>query len=158
VTDVTISSLAARSEFIGTVADRMWHAWWREAGEPLATLLGHLRQFKTDAVPLGIVAHRGDEFVGSAILIDSDVEERPQYTPWLAALWVEPEERRQGMGETLSRRIVDEARALGFDRIYLCAVPEKSGYYAARGWTEVERDVGPHKLVIFIRHLDAEPA
>ncbi|MBN9027919.1 MULTISPECIES: GNAT family N-acetyltransferase [Kaistia] len=158
MTDVTFSNLAARPEFIGTVADRMWHAWWREAGEPLATLLGHLREFKTDAVPLGVVAHRGDDFVGSAILIDSDVEERPQYTPWLAALWVEPEERMQGMGEALSKRIVDEARALGFDRIYLCAVPEKSAYYARRGWTEVERGVGPHNLAIFIRHLDAEGA
>lgn len=158
MTDVTISSLAAHPEFIGTVADRMWFAWWREAGEPLATLLGHLRDFKTDAIPLGVVAHRGDDFVGSALLIDSDVEERPQYSPWLAALWVEPEERGRGMGERLSLRIVDEARALGFQSLYLCAVPEKSAYYLTRGWEEVERGVGPHKLVIFIRHLGAEGA
>jgi predicted N-acetyltransferase YhbS len=153
MTEILISNLAARPEFIGTVADRMWHAWWREAGEPLATLLGHLRAFRTDAIPLGVVAHRDEEFVGSAILIDSDVEERPQYTPWLAALWVEPAERMRGMGEALSQRIVDEAVALGFDRIHLCAVPDKSDYYARRGWTEVERGVGPHDLVIFVRHL-----
>jgi predicted N-acetyltransferase YhbS len=155
VTDLAFSSLALRSDFINTVADRMWHAWWREAGEPLSTLLGHLREFRNDAIPLGIVAHRDDDFVGSAILIDNDLEERPQYTPWLAALWVEPEERSRGVATALADRILAEAAALGHDRIYICATPDKDGYYAARGWQEVERDVGPHGLTVCVKSTGA---
>ncbi|BCP55387.1 N-acetyltransferase [Kaistia sp. 32K] len=151
MTDLTFSNLAARPEFIGTIADRMWHAWWKESGAPLAAVLGHLREFKTDAIPLGLVAHREDEFVGSALLIDNDLDDRPQYSPWLAALWVEPEARSRGVAVELSERIVAEAAALGHDKIYLCAVPEKAAYYAARGWSEIEREVGPHELVVFVK-------
>jgi predicted N-acetyltransferase YhbS len=155
VTDLAFSSLALRSDFINTVADRMWHAWWRDAGEPLSALLGHLREFRNDAVPLGIVAHRGDDFVGSALLIDSDLEERPHYSPWLAALWVEPEARSQGVATALADRILAEAAALAHDRVYLCAGADKDGYYAARGWEEVERDVGPHRLTVFVKPTGA---
>lgn len=155
MTDLVFSSLALRSDFIGTVADRMWHAWWREAGEPLSTLLGHLREFRNDAIPLGIVAHRDDDFVGSALLIDSDLEERPQYSPWLAALWVEPEARSRGVAAALSDRILAEAAALGHDRVYLCASADKDGYYLARGWEAIERDVGEHRLTVFVKPTGA---
>lgn len=155
MTSLSFSKLADPSGFVDTVADRLWHAWWQEAGVSLATLVGLLRDFKADAIPLGIVAHRGEDFVGSVLLIDNDLDERPQYSPWLAALWVEPEARARGVAVELSQRIVAEAAALGHDKIYLCAVPEKRAYYAGRGWVEVERDVGAHRLVVFVKPTGA---
>ncbi|MEI9926215.1 MAG: GNAT family N-acetyltransferase [Bradyrhizobium sp.] len=52
-------------------------------------------------IPLALVAHDGDAFLGTASVIPSDLAERPQLTPWIAAVWVEPQARRHGTGSAL---------------------------------------------------------
>jgi hypothetical protein len=44
---------------------------------------------------------------------------------------------------------------MGIGRAYLCARPERSGFYQGLGWTPIEREVGRHRLGVFIR--DANP-
>ncbi|MEJ7011468.1 GNAT family N-acetyltransferase [Sinorhizobium meliloti] len=34
-------------------------------------------------------------------MIENDLDDRPQYTPWIAALWVEPDMRRRGIAAKL---------------------------------------------------------
>ncbi|MCX5496114.1 GNAT family N-acetyltransferase [Kaistia dalseonensis] len=150
---MTFSDLRQRPDFIDTIGDRMWQAWWRDAGQPVEAVTGHLREFLDAATfPLGIVAHEGDRYVGSVLLIANDLDERAHLTPWVAALWVEPDDRARGVGAALVERAVQAAFALGYPSVHLCAQPAKSDFYARRGWSEIERGVGAHDLTVFRRH------
>lgn len=139
---MSISNLRDCPEFADSIADRAWHAWWTDSGVSLATYRDHLDpMIAGNGVPLALVAHDGDAYLGSALLIESDLEDRPQYAPWIAALWVEPAARRNGVAASLILATRQEAAKLGYGVCYLCATPDNSPYYLARGFTLIESDV-----------------
>lgn len=152
-----VTDLRQCPQFFDTVANRIWQAWWRPNGYPLDYISTRLREnMDTTTIPFALVAHDGERFLGTSSVIASDLEERPQLTPWVAAVWVEDEARRQGVGAALVNRAARECFALGIPRIYLCAQPRMRGFYERLGWTVIERDVGPHHQGVFVR--DKEPA
>jgi N-acetylglutamate synthase-like GNAT family acetyltransferase len=75
---------------------------------------------------------------GSVSLLADDLPECPQLSPWLASLFVRADRRRLGLGGRLLEAAVAEARRLGVARLYLFT-PHHEEYYAARGWSLVER-------------------
>jgi len=154
----TISDLRQRPEFLDTVADRIWQAWWRESGQPIGFISSSLRHENLNAapIPFTLIAHDGVSFLGTASVIASDLAERPHLTPWVAAVWVEPPVRQQGVGRALVNRATQDCFALGANRAYLCARPARSAFYRKLGWRKVERDVGPHRLSVFIRDARSE--
>jgi N-acetylglutamate synthase-like GNAT family acetyltransferase len=152
----TISDLRQRPAFFDTVADRIWQAWWKPDNHPLDLIAGRLRENLTDTpIPLALVAHDGDAFLGTASVIPSDLAERPQLTPWIAAVWVEPQARQRGIGRALVNHATQDCFVLGFRRVYLCARPQRSAFYEGLGWTPIERDVGPHRMIVFVRDAKA---
>jgi N-acetylglutamate synthase-like GNAT family acetyltransferase len=68
---------------------------------------------------------------------------------------VEEHARRSGVGGTLVNRATLDCFALGVGRAYLCARPRRTAFYERLGWSPIERDVGPHRLSVFIP--DANP-
>lgn len=153
---LTISDLRQRPEFFDIVADRIWQAWWKDSGHPRDYISGRLRENLTaEPIPMALVAHDGVAFLGTASLIACDLEERPQYTPWVAAVWVEPQHRSRGIGAALAERATSDCFGLGLTRVYLCARPARSGFYRRLGWISLEHDVGKHRMTVFIR--DASP-
>ncbi len=147
-----LSDLRNRPDFQAVVADRLWTAWWRAEGSSLdevAALVG--ASLASELVPTSFVAHDADRFLGTASLIAADLRARPHYTPWLAAVWVEPGARRRGVGRALVARVCAEAFAGGLDRVFLYCTRDKTGFYAGLGWRIVEEDVGPSRVVILDR-------
>nr|WP_244564045.1 GNAT family N-acetyltransferase [Ensifer aridi] len=59
------------------------------------------------ALPFGLVAHEGATYLGSALIISCDLAERPQYAQWVAAVWVDADHRRRGIGRALVRRAAE---------------------------------------------------
>ena len=117
----TISDLRQRPEFFDAVADRIWRASWKEIGYPLDYITGRLNEnLNAEPLPLALVAHNGAEFLGTASVIASDLEERPQLTPWVAAVWVEPHARSRGAGGALVERAAHNCFALGISAL-ICA-------------------------------------
>jgi N-acetylglutamate synthase-like GNAT family acetyltransferase len=152
----TISDLRQWPTFFDTVADRIWQAWWQPNGYPLDYISTRLREnMEATPMPFALVAHDGEKFLGTSSVIASDLEERPQLSPWIAAVWVEEDARRRGIGAALVNRAAQDCFALGVSRAYLCARPQMTGFYEALGWTVVERKVGPHHLSVFIRDADS---
>jgi N-acetylglutamate synthase-like GNAT family acetyltransferase len=149
---LTISDLRQRPEFFHTVAERIWQAWWKADGHPLDYISGRLREnLNATSIPFALVAHDGGTFLGTASVIASDLAERPQFTPWVAAVWVDPQARQAGVGAALVDRATRDCFALGVDRVFLCARPPRASYYERLGWTAIEREVGQHRMSVLIR-------
>lgn len=83
-----------------------------------------------------------DRPVGTAALILSDLETRPDLTPWLAGLFVEPAFRRRGHATRLIRKVEAFARASSVPVLWLYTSTAET-LYARLGWqragTEDER-------------------
>ena len=137
-----ISNLRHYPVFADTIADRGWHAWWTESGVPLEDYRAHLNpMLEQDGIPSALVANDEDHYIGSVLIIENDLDERPDYAPWIAALWVEPEFRRQGIAAQLIAHSREYVAKLGHDTCYLCATADKRPYYLKQGFTLVEEGV-----------------
>lgn len=152
---VAISDLRDRPEFAGTVADPIWRAFWRNEGHSLELLDSLVSDsFGNAPIPTTFVAHEGKRFVGTVAVIESDEERRPQYTPWVAALWVEPEYRQQGIGAALVGRATEFAFSTGALRIYLISRERRRSYYETLGWSILEADVLEPELHVLVKEHD----
>jgi predicted N-acetyltransferase YhbS len=146
----SVVDLRERPEFAHIVADRVWRAWWEPKGYALDFIERLVQQNLNDEpIPLALVAHDGDTFLGTVSVIASDLDARPNYTPWVAAVWVDPEYRSNGVGSALVRAGAMKARVLGFNPVYLCALPPKHKFYERLGWHLIEADVTEAGLAVF---------
>lgn len=148
----TISDLRARPEFFDTVAHRIWDFSWKAAGVPLEQVSDGLRAIiANDAFPFAMVAYDGQQYLGSALGIASDLDERPELTPWVAAVWVEPRHRGGSVGRSLVSSVTQVLLAQGFPCVYLCARSERHDFYKRQGWSPIEHDVGAKRLTVFVK-------
>jgi N-acetylglutamate synthase-like GNAT family acetyltransferase len=75
-----------------------------------------------------------DELLGCVTLIDDD--ELPNATepgPWVAALFVHPSAREQGVANALLAHLISRAQQLGFKQLFLYS-EDKQGWYEQKGW------------------------
>jgi predicted N-acetyltransferase YhbS len=135
-----IEYLAERPEFIPTLARWHYQEWGHlRPGDSVADRILRLQgRCGRGRVPQTVIAILENELVGSASLIEQDMESRLDLTPWLAGVFVAPQHRRQGIGAALVRRIMDEARSLHVSKLYLYTV-DSTAFYANLGWSPVEK-------------------
>ena len=144
-----ISDFRQHPHFGPTIADRVWNAWWRNSGRQISDVERHMTEMADDRpLPMAIVAHDDHGYLGSAFLIHSDMEERPQYSPWVAAVWVEAAERKRGVGRALIVQAAKTADSLGYGAAYICCRPELERFYSSIGWKIVEQAAGAKRLSI----------
>lgn len=111
------------------------------------------------APPVGpeenFVLFDGDRPAGTAGLVRADLDARPDLTPWLAGLFVEPAFRGRGHGAALVRRVEESARAASVPVLWLYTGKAES-FYARLGWRRegAERD-GDHEVALMRRDLSA---
>lgn len=119
--ELSIDHLFQHPDDLGTVAGWIYDEFWRDKeGYSAEVFIGLLQQAASrDAIPLSLVAYADGRPVGTVNLIENDDEARAHLRPWLAALIVIPEYRRQGIGEALVRCLLAEAQRLGVRRLYL---------------------------------------
>jgi GNAT superfamily N-acetyltransferase len=147
-----ISDLRNVPDFSATVAQRVWEAWWQYKGHPLSFIQGPVNDnLGAGPVPSAFVAHDAGLFLGTVSLIASDLSDRPAYTPWVAALWVEEDARNRGIGSALADHAAVAAFASGFIRVYLCASTENHNFYEKTGWLTVDENVDANGLNVYAR-------
>jgi GNAT superfamily N-acetyltransferase len=132
VDDLVIDSLVRHREVVPRMAE--WH--WRDDGSrtPLEFWIeAHEAESVGEDVPTAWVAFLSGRPVGCVSLIRQNMDSHPELTPWLAALYVVPEERRRGIGTLLTRRCEDAAASLGYGIVYLYT-ELASDFYARLGW------------------------
>jgi predicted N-acetyltransferase YhbS len=120
-----------------------WHnAQWSylDVGVSVAQRAAALRKHGRGIVPMTLVALSGDTLLGSASLIQHDMDTRMDLWPWLASVYVDPPYREQGIGSALVQAIVDQATLQGFPALYLFT-PDRAAFYERLGWQALERTV-----------------
>lgn len=148
-----ILNLRDAQQFIPDIADRLWHAWWRHDGHPPSAVVDALNEVvAAPAFPFTLVALRDGVFAGTVTAIASDMDERPELGPWIAALWVEPACRGTGIARTLVEQATATMFAQGHPQVYLYAIPPLQPFYLGMGWTLREERFGKMGVDIYSRH------
>lgn len=152
--DMRVVDLRMRPDLLATIADRITTAFWAPAdrGWIEAGLVENLGRVTPTPCALAVVDGQG-AYLGSLVLIPDDCPERPDLTPWLAALWVDAHARERGIGSALIAAGVDVARRAGHRRLHLAARRGLEAYYGRRGFVVIEADVGRYRLTIMGRDL-----
>ena len=111
-------------------------AFWTRSGQGLEVVIDLLRQADDpDRIPLSLLALDGVP-AGTVNLIACDSKARPDLTPWLAALYVEPGHRGKGIGAALVRRLTAEAARIGCREMFL--ETDIPGFYERLGATRYQ--------------------
>lgn len=135
-----IEYLSERAEFLPTLA--RWHHQEWSALRPGDSVDARIIRLKgwcgRGGIPLTVIALSDDELLGSASLIEHDMDDRLELTPWLAGVFVAPEHRRKGIGAALVSRVMAEATSLCVPTLYLYTV-DSTAFYESLGWSLMEK-------------------
>jgi len=137
---VQIELLADRPEFVPILADWHFREWAHlRPGDSVANRIRllHERSGRRE-LPITFVASSGAELLGSAMLMQHEMDTRPQYSPWLAGVFVAPAQRQRGIGRALTQHAISEASARGFSTLYLFT-PSAEAFFSHLAWSIVER-------------------
>jgi len=147
-----VCCLADVPEHLKTVTSWVYEQWGHHMdglcqGE-LQTI--YAQRMQHDEIPLCLVAELENTPVGTASIVHDDMPIRPQYKPWMASVYVAPEQRMKGIGSSLVRAIEARASELGIKALYLYT-PDRESFYARLGWQVVERLEYQEELVVVMR-------
>lgn len=90
-----------------------------------------------DRLPLMLVAHEAGEIRGAVGLLERSVHSRPQWGPWLGALYVFAEHRRAGIGSALIAAAERRAQQLGIHTLF-AGTETAVGLFRRRDWTAID--------------------
>lgn len=103
----------------------------------IARFADHLND---QGLPITFVALDGEIPVGMCSLRENDGI-RPDLTPWLGSLVVDPKYQKQGIGKMLADATILKAKELDFQKLYLFAFdPTIPDYYERLGWSQICMD------------------
>lgn len=116
-----IELLADCAELLPLIARWHWGEWGHHnpQGSYERTLDRLSRRANRDRIPLTYIALEGDDPIGTASLVEHDMESRKDLSPWLAGVYVDPAYRRQGVASALVRKVCEAAESLGVQTLYL---------------------------------------
>lgn len=137
---MTYLNLADAPEHLYQLADWHHHEWASlNPGRSLEQRIESMQAFfNASLVPsLFISLHEG-QLAGSASIVHCDMDTRPEFSPWLASVYIKPELRRRGLGSALVKATLNEARKGGLSELYLFT-PDQLSFYQTLGWQFLER-------------------
>lgn len=89
--------------------------------------------------PITMIALKGGKCVGTVSIYKNDLPEKPEYQPWLAALYVLPNYRGEGIADQLVSDMLEHLGRLGYGTIYAKTESQsKHDYYMQKGWELIE--------------------
>jgi GNAT superfamily N-acetyltransferase len=144
--------IAERPELIPQLASWFQNEW----GEfnPECTIqsrcLELIARKNSRELPLTMVATAKSELLGTYSLDLEDLAVRPNLSPWLANVFVNPKHRSQGIGTLLVNKALQQAQSLGILTFYLVTL-DKARWYASMGWQVIEELSYRGKAVTIMR-------
>ena len=114
-----------------------WPEWYGPGGrgDAVADLNGFARS--ESKIPVGFIALEKNVPVGVMALKAESLPTHRHLCPWAAAGLVLPSHRGRGIGAQLLGVLVQQARALGYPRVY-CGTATAVSLLHRSGWSELE--------------------
>jgi N-acetylglutamate synthase-like GNAT family acetyltransferase len=136
---LTLQDLRQAPEHLKTLATWHHHQWAAlNPGQTLTQRLISMQAYLAEGpIPSTFIALQAGQLAGSAAIVQCDMDTHPEWTPWLASVYVNPEFRQQGLGSALVRHAMSQARQAGFPGLYLFT-PDKAPFYQALGWQTLQ--------------------
>jgi len=125
-----------------------WHHRQWSYLNPRGTIERRIEKLRTHLcaapIPSTYIALADDaansELLGSASLVAQDMDTHSELTPWLASVFVNPSQRRQGIGAMLVKRIMSAAQAAGVTTLSLFT-PDQEHFYRQLGWSTIATEL-----------------
>jgi predicted N-acetyltransferase YhbS len=130
---ISIQNFLDCPDLLPMVAERVHTQWF--ADKPAHTAEGMLQRMRGSLraeVPIGLIAFLDGTPAGTISLVESDLDEREDLSPWIAGLLVFPDFRNKGVGSALLQSLMDIAKLIGLETIYLYT--DKPDFYEKFGW------------------------
>ncbi len=154
--ELALKQLSECPEHLETVGLWIHNEWWSKRYDSPEIVLSWLRMHKKlDAVPYSVVALAEGEPVGSCCVIENDCIHRPQYAPWVAAVYVKPEFRRRGIASKILHEAASIAARAGVKCHFIDCLAVMAPVYEKNGWAIHEREVGDKESVVMLREIDS---
>lgn len=144
---IEIDDLAAYPQYLETIAQ--WHQQqWAHLnpGETLALRIQRMQGYLLNSlIPTMYIAQQNELLLGSAMIVFDEMETHPELNPWLASVYVDKNNRQQGIGSLLVRHVMAKAKNHNISTLYLYT-PDQAPFYQHLGWKTISEE-----------HLHAEP-
>src|ERR1700760_3345502 len=113
-------TLSQKPSLIPQVAQWLWTEWRRRKVRTLDRVANRLAARAASGGPeQTFVVLDGGTPVATASFVVSDLVSRPDLTPWLASVFVDPPHRGRGHAARLVRRVEEAARAANTEILWL---------------------------------------
>lgn len=133
------------------VIDWQWQAFGTDDSRDFFASIVATSQ-REGEMPLTFVAVEGEKLVGTVGLWRCDLLSRQDLYPWLAALYIDENQRGRGLGEKLQEHVIQYARTLGYSQLYLYSACKE--YYERFGWQYIGDGLDyPNKPVHIYRFI-----
>ncbi len=90
-------------------------------------------------IPSTFIAKTDHELIGSASIIENDMDTHPEMTPWLASVYVSKKYRHQRVGSRLVKYVMNQASLYNFDKLYLFTTDQED-FYKKLGWEIIKEE------------------
>ena len=139
-----ILNLKDEPEHLSTLAE--WHQQqWSSLnpGETIDMRIIRMQDYlNNDFIPTTFIATfiaKQDVLIGSAAIVENDMEILSELSPWLASVFIAPPYRKKGFGTKLVLHVMQQARLHGIEKLYLYT-PDDEDFYKGLGWVTLSHE------------------
>jgi uncharacterized protein (DUF952 family)/N-acetylglutamate synthase-like GNAT family acetyltransferase len=134
----TVHNIAQTPQHWGEAAQWGFEAWAHEfpndTAQTYLDLYSHSDGTSGRLAETFVAIDSNDMLLGCVTLIDDDdLPDSTEPGPWVAALFVHPKAREQGVANALLTHLVSRANQLGFRQLFLYT-EDKQSWYEQKGW------------------------
>ncbi len=150
---IRIVRLREQPALLPVVGNWLWEEWARRKGRTIEQVTARLATLRATIGPeQGFVVLDGETPAATASLVHHDLDTRPDLTPWLAGVYVDPPFRGRGHAVRLVRAVENAATAGGVRRLWL-HTEHSAELYAKLSWIADGPEVD-HFHAVTLMHRD----
>ena len=139
LTNLKIQFLAEQTAHIPTVAKWCYEQWGRHDNKSTSTIIENLKDAtNTDRIPLAVIAMEADIPLGVGLIKSHEMNIYPDKKYWLSGIYVHPTARGKGIAAQIITRLIEIAKALNIEKLYLQTEQLDGGLYLQMGWQKIE--------------------
>lgn len=101
------------------------------------------------SIPQTWVLEEGQQAWGSVSILEQDLPNYPEFSPWLANVYVEPSKRGRGYGQQLVKVAVAFAQQQNLYPLFLYT-PDQVSFYEKLGWHTFKDDTHQGKKIFLM--------